>query len=94
MTIAENLRVGNIVLNVVANDTDAGINGLLRYSIAAPTSGGADLFVIQENTGTVLSSGTFDRETFAGPYTFEVCLHGPLLYILFTDFTYMFKLHL
>lgn len=73
-TISENFLEGSTVINVVANDTDSGNNGRLRYSITVLTAGGENLFRVDENTGTIFSAGTFDRESFAGPYTIEVSI--------------------
>lgn len=70
--ISENFLEGSTIINIVANDTDAGNNGRLSYSITVLTAGGQDLFRVGGSTGTIISTGTFDRESFAGPYTIAV----------------------
>ena len=70
---------------MVAVDDDADGNGLLRYTIvstagpATPTTGRGG-FVIDETTGTVQTTGSFDREEFRGPYTIIVSI----MYLLMT----------
>jgi len=73
-TIPEDIPASGTVTQVVAMDDDADGNGLLRYTIistagpANPTTGRGG-FVIDESTGTVQTTGSFDREEFRGPYT-------------------------
>ena len=58
-------------------DGDADGNGLLQYTItgtagpATPTTGRGG-FVIDGSSGTVRTTGSFDREEFRGPYSIMV----------------------
>ena len=58
-------------------DDDANENRLLRYtimSVTPDTTVGAGIggFEMDVNTGTVRTTGNFDREMFAGPYSVTV----------------------
>lgn len=58
------------VIEITAMDDDSGEFGRLNYTISDVFgSGGVNgTFVIDNATGIVRTAGTFDRETFAGPY--------------------------
>ena len=72
-TILEDAPVGSIVEQLAAIDTDANENGRLRYSIFSQAGGdGSPSFTIDTDTGVVTTIETFDRESFAGPYSIIV----------------------
>ncbi len=79
MTIREDIDSGSSVMLLRAMDNDANENGQLTYSIISVTGPSDDTdapsgsFVIEESSGLVRTSGSFDRETFEGPYTVMVC---------------------
>ena len=60
--ILENLHPGQFVVQVSAEDKDAGENGEVEYEIEQPNKGLQPDFVIDPKTGEVTSAVTFDRE--------------------------------
>lgn len=66
---------------MTAVDDDADENRLLRYTIISvdpddPTVGIGG-FEMDVNTGTVRTTGSFDREVFGGPYSIAVSFKLP-----------------
>ena len=65
-----------LICQVTAEDDDADENRLLRYTImsVAPDTTGSGIggFEMDVNTGTVRTTGSFDREMFTGPYSISV----------------------
>ena len=65
-----------LICQVTAEDDDADENRLLRYTImsVAPDTTGSGIggFEMDVNTGTVRTTGSFNREMFAGPYSITV----------------------
>lgn len=59
------------VIEITAMDDDSGEFGRLNYTISKVLGSGGT-FVIDNATGIVRTAGTFDRETFAGPYIITV----------------------
>lgn len=59
------------VIEITAMDDDSGEFGRLNYTIS-DVLGSGGTFVIDNATGIVRTAGTFDRETFAGPYIITV----------------------
>ncbi len=77
-SVREDVSSGVEVIRVMANDRDSGLLGRLVYSIGS-VEGPASFdtvsgsFVLQDNTeGVIYTSGSFDRESFEGPYTINV----------------------
>ena len=62
VSVLENSRVGYPVIKVLAKDDDIGLNGMVRYEII---SGGAGLFLLDENSGQLTVNGPIDREKVA-----------------------------
>ncbi|XP_051541220.1 protocadherin Fat 3-like [Myxocyprinus asiaticus] len=60
-TVKENSHHGTSVLQVTAMDDDKGRDGVIRYSIKAKSGLGS--FSIDEETGTIYTTGTLDCET-------------------------------
>jgi protocadherin Fat 4 len=60
ITIPENFKVNSFLISLNASDIDLGNNALISYAI---TSGGEGLFEIHRTNATVMTTGTFDRET-------------------------------
>ena len=72
-TIPEDLPMGSTVTQLIAVDADADGNSRLQYSILSQAGGdGSTSFAIETDTGVVTTLTTFDRESFAGPYTIIV----------------------
>ncbi|XP_055959036.1 protein dachsous isoform X2 [Patella vulgata] len=57
-SIEENQRLGSTVGNIVAQDSDTGINAELKYSITTQQ----DLFVINPHNGEITTKAVLDRE--------------------------------
>ncbi|KAK6642119.1 hypothetical protein RUM44_013842 [Polyplax serrata] len=62
-TVPENATVGTSVLQVFATDSDAGENGLVRYSINRRQSDREGMFRIDANTGLIVVNRPLDFET-------------------------------
>lgn len=81
-TIREDITAGSIVTQITAMDDDSNENGQLSYSIVVSVSLPTGLnapsgsFTVEEATGIIRTTGTFDREAFSGPYTIMVCDNG------------------
>ncbi|KAI8798258.1 protein dachsous, partial [Biomphalaria glabrata] len=58
-SISEDISPGQVMLTVTATDPDAGLNGLVMYSLSNETDG---FFEINSTSGEIYTSGTFDRE--------------------------------
>ena len=72
-TILEDVPTGSTVIQLGAIDTDADGNGRLQYTITSQAGGdGSASFTIEADSGVVTTVGTFDRESFAGPYSIIV----------------------
>ncbi|OAF67235.1 hypothetical protein A3Q56_05038, partial [Intoshia linei] len=65
MKIQEGLSIGSTIGYVLATDSDAGINGKIKYSFVPrlDQEGGYIPFIIEEDTGLIKSDAIFDRET-------------------------------
>ncbi|XP_054868346.1 protocadherin Fat 3a isoform X5 [Amphiprion ocellaris] len=59
--VKENARIGTTVLQVTANDDDAGRDGEIQYSIH--DGSGLGRFAIDEETGLIYTTDMLDRET-------------------------------
>ncbi|XP_074535832.1 protocadherin Fat 3a isoform X2 [Halichoeres trimaculatus] len=59
--IKENARIGTTLLQVTANDDDAGRDGEIQYSIR--DGNGLGRFAIDEETGMIYTTDMLDRET-------------------------------
>ncbi len=85
-TIREDIEAATTVIQLIALDGDSEENGQLTYSITSvsgPSSGvnaPSGSFVIDEGSGLVRTSGSFDREAFEGPYTVMVSWSLFILY--------------
>ena len=60
--VYENLTIGSLIATVFANDSDAGPNAEVRYSLNAASQEILDTFRINETTGEVFLLSTLDRE--------------------------------
>lgn len=67
ISIKESMKVGSLVTNVVATDTDSGLNGQIEYRIATTTK----YFDIDKDTGIIFLKGNLDSET-VGEHTIEI----------------------
>ncbi|XP_041799582.1 protocadherin gamma-A10-like [Chelmon rostratus] len=61
-SVVENTVKGTSVITVNATDADSGSNGLITYSLSKMKGSAADMFTIDENTGTISVSGQIDYE--------------------------------
>ncbi|XP_074530812.1 protocadherin beta-16-like [Halichoeres trimaculatus] len=61
-SVTENTIRGTKVITVNATDADTGSNGLISYSLSKTKGGGADIFSIDEKTGTISVNGLIDYE--------------------------------
>ncbi|XP_034721891.1 protocadherin Fat 3a isoform X3 [Etheostoma cragini] len=59
--VKENARIGTTLLQVIANDDDAGRDGEIQYSIR--DGSGLGRFSIDEETGVIYTTDMLDRET-------------------------------
>ncbi|XP_069022575.1 protocadherin Fat 3a isoform X9 [Embiotoca jacksoni] len=59
--VKENARIGTTLLQVTANDDDAGRDGEIQYSIR--DGSGLGRFAIDEESGLIYTTDTLDRET-------------------------------
>ncbi|XP_068568833.1 protocadherin Fat 3-like isoform X5 [Cebidichthys violaceus] len=59
--VKENARIGTTLLQVIANDDDAGRDGEIQYSIH--DGSGLGRFAIDEETGVIYTTDMLDRET-------------------------------
>uniref|UniRef100_A0A7N6ABA3 FAT atypical cadherin 3a n=1 Tax=Anabas testudineus TaxID=64144 RepID=A0A7N6ABA3_ANATE len=59
--VKENARIGTTLLQVTANDDDAGRDGEIQYSIR--DGSGLGRFAIDEETGVIYTTDMLDRET-------------------------------
>lgn len=60
--VPENTTVGNAIIQVVADDDDAGPNGAVRYRLKRDPVGSWRTFVIDERTGVISLKQPLDRE--------------------------------
>uniref|UniRef100_A0A3B4ZA19 Protocadherin gamma-A3-like n=1 Tax=Seriola lalandi dorsalis TaxID=1841481 RepID=A0A3B4ZA19_SERLL len=61
-SMMENTMRGTSIITVNATDADSGTNGLIVYSLSKIKGSAADIFSIDENTGTISVSGQIDYE--------------------------------
>ncbi|XP_044220436.1 protocadherin gamma-A3-like [Thunnus albacares] len=61
-SVMENTMKGTNIITVNAIDADSGSNGLITYSLSKMKGSAADIFSIDENTGTISLSGQMDYE--------------------------------
>ncbi|XP_064182029.1 protocadherin beta-3-like [Anguilla rostrata] len=61
-TVLENASEGTYITTVNASDADSGSNGLVTYSFSNLKGNVADMFSLNENTGTISVSGQIDYE--------------------------------
>uniref|UniRef100_A0A3Q3VTC7 Cadherin domain-containing protein n=1 Tax=Mola mola TaxID=94237 RepID=A0A3Q3VTC7_MOLML len=61
-SLMENTIKGTTVITVNATDADSGANGLITYSLSKMKGGAAEIFSIDETTGSVSVSGQIDYE--------------------------------
>uniref|UniRef100_A0A3Q2YBQ3 Protocadherin-16 n=1 Tax=Hippocampus comes TaxID=109280 RepID=A0A3Q2YBQ3_HIPCM len=67
--VSEDVPIGSLVLDVKATDLDEGPNSQVVYFLSR---GSESMFVIDQNTGRIITAALLDRERTAS-YTFEVC---------------------
>uniref|UniRef100_A0A4W6E2A7 Protocadherin-16 n=1 Tax=Lates calcarifer TaxID=8187 RepID=A0A4W6E2A7_LATCA len=67
--ISEDVPIGSLVLEVKAVDLDQGLNSQVLYFLSHGSQG---MFIIDQNTGRIITAAPLDRERTAS-YTFEVC---------------------
>lgn len=67
--VSEDVPIGSLVLEVKAIDLDQGPNSQVVYYLS---SGSQSMFIIDQNTGRIITAAPLDRERTAS-YTFEVC---------------------
>ncbi|XP_073341439.1 protocadherin-16-like [Pagrus major] len=67
--VSEDVPMGSLVLEVKAIDLDQGPNSKVVYYLS---SGSQSMFIIDQNTGRIITAAPLDRERTAS-YTFEVC---------------------
>nr|XP_061786355.1 protocadherin gamma-A12-like [Nerophis lumbriciformis] len=60
--VIENAVKGTSIITVNATDADSGSNGLITYSLSKMKGSAADIFKIDEKTGTIYVSGQLDYE--------------------------------
>ncbi|KAM8732966.1 protocadherin gamma-A3-like [Acanthopagrus schlegelii] len=60
--VMENTVKGTSIITVNATDADSGSNGLITYSLSKMKGSAADIFSVDENTGTISVSGQIDYE--------------------------------
>uniref|UniRef100_A0A3Q3EDR5 Protocadherin beta-16-like n=1 Tax=Labrus bergylta TaxID=56723 RepID=A0A3Q3EDR5_9LABR len=61
-SVMENTMKGSRIITVNATDADSGSNGLISYSLSKTKGSAADIFSIDEKTGTIFVSGLIDYE--------------------------------
>ncbi|KAM8847846.1 protocadherin gamma-A3-like isoform 1-T1 [Synchiropus picturatus] len=61
-SVMENVMKGANIITVNATDADSGSNGLISYSLSKMKGNVADIFDINENTGTISVIGAIDYE--------------------------------
>ncbi|XP_019713629.1 protocadherin gamma-A11-like, partial [Hippocampus comes] len=61
-TVLENTIKGKSIITVNATDADSGSYGLMTYSLSKMKGSAANIFHIDENTGTIYVSGEIDFE--------------------------------
>ncbi|XP_076002325.1 protocadherin-16 [Genypterus blacodes] len=66
--VSEDVPIGSLVLDVKAVDLDQGANSQVMYFLSR---GSKSMFIIDQNTGRIITAGPLDREKTAS-YTFEV----------------------
>uniref|UniRef100_A0A4W6EDY9 Cadherin domain-containing protein n=1 Tax=Lates calcarifer TaxID=8187 RepID=A0A4W6EDY9_LATCA len=61
-SVMENTMKSTDIITVNATDADSGSNGVIVYSLSKMKGSAADIFSIDENTGTISVSGQIDYE--------------------------------
>ncbi|XP_042275315.1 protocadherin beta-16-like [Thunnus maccoyii] len=61
-SVMENTMKGTNIITVNATDADSGSNGFITYTLSKMKGSVADIFSIDENTGTIYVSGQIDFE--------------------------------
>ncbi|XP_077387680.1 protocadherin gamma-A12-like isoform X10 [Festucalex cinctus] len=61
-SVIESTIKGTSIITVNATDADSGSNGLITYSLSKMKGSAANIFNIDENTGTIYVSGEIDYE--------------------------------
>ncbi|KAM8848078.1 LOW QUALITY PROTEIN: protocadherin gamma-A11-like [Synchiropus picturatus] len=61
-SVMESIPKGTDVITVNATDADSGLNGLITYSLSKMKGNAAEIFRINEKTGTISVSGQIDYE--------------------------------
>ncbi|KAM9356597.1 protocadherin gamma-A3-like [Symphorus nematophorus] len=61
-SVMENTMKGTSIITVNATDADSGSNGLITYSLSKMKGSAADIFSIDETSGTICVSGQIDYE--------------------------------
>uniref|UniRef100_A0A3Q3EA26 Cadherin domain-containing protein n=1 Tax=Labrus bergylta TaxID=56723 RepID=A0A3Q3EA26_9LABR len=61
-SVMENTMKGSRIITVNATDADSGSNGLISYSLSKTKGSAADIFSIDEKTGTISVNGLIDYE--------------------------------
>ncbi|XP_065814702.1 protocadherin gamma-A3-like isoform X7 [Labrus bergylta] len=61
-SVMENTMKGSRIITVNATDADSGSNGLISYSLSKTKGSAADIFNIDEKTGTISVNGLIDYE--------------------------------
>ncbi|KAL3880625.1 hypothetical protein ACJMK2_032849 [Sinanodonta woodiana] len=69
--VVENNKLGDVLIQVFASDSDIGLNGRIQYLIPFQYQG---RFLVETDTGRIFANTVFDRETTAF-YTFLVIAH-------------------
>ena len=78
VNLTEDTAANSFVTVVTANDTDFGVNGLVRYELVPLTNPN---FEIHEGTGVITSKRMFDYELERRSYTLSVRIWSIMLFL-------------